>query len=182
MAYCYKCGTKLPDDAVFCPSCGAKHPNTGTQHKKNGNIFDSVRDINNTPDYTLQMDPRDIDDNKIFAILAYLGLLVLVPIFAAPRRSRYARFHANQGLVLFVFDMAFNLVLSIINTAFNLPRILSLIINGGTVADLAVPSIVSSILSLFSLVFFVLMIIGIVNAATGKCKELPIIGKIRLLK
>ena len=38
-------------------------------------------------------------------------------------------------------------------------------------------SVVSAILGICALVFLVLMIIGIVNAAQGKYKELPVIGK-----
>ena len=41
---------------------------------------------------------------------------------------------------------------------------------------------IGTILSAVSIAFFVLMIIGIVNAANGRAKELPVIGKYRLLK
>jgi hypothetical protein len=39
-----------------------------------------------------------------------------------------------------------------------------------------------SIIGLVSLVFLVLLIIGIMNAANGRAKELPIIGKFKILK
>ena len=38
------------------------------------------------------------------------------------------------------------------------------------------------LLLVISALFLVLSIIGIVNAATGKAKELPVIGKIRIIK
>ncbi|MBQ2766274.1 MAG: zinc-ribbon domain-containing protein, partial [Clostridia bacterium] len=118
MTYCYKCGAKLDEGTIFCPSCGTRQPNTGSKSESEGNIFDKVKDtIKDTPDYSSQIDPRDVNDNKLFAILAYFGLLVLVPIFAAPKKSRYARFHANQGLVLMIFDAVYNVITSIINTA-----------------------------------------------------------------
>ncbi|MEI8042594.1 MAG: DUF4339 domain-containing protein [Verrucomicrobiota bacterium] len=41
-------------------------------------------------------DPADVDKNKIFAVLAYLGILFLVPLLAA-KESRFARYHTNQG-------------------------------------------------------------------------------------
>ena len=44
-------------------------------------------------------DPQDVQANKVMAILAYFGLLVFVPLFAA-KESRFARFHTNQGLIL----------------------------------------------------------------------------------
>ena len=46
------------------------------------------------------------------AILAYFGPLVLVPILAA-RESRFAQYHANQGLVLLIVGIVF-LVLAVI--------------------------------------------------------------------
>ena len=51
-----------------------------------------------TPE-SLEVDPDDAEKNKIFGILAYLGILCLVPIFAA-KDSPFAKYHANQGLVL----------------------------------------------------------------------------------
>ena len=55
----------------------------------------------NTSDTTTQFDPRDIEQNKLMAILAYLGILVIIPILAA-KESKFARFHSNQGLILLI--------------------------------------------------------------------------------
>ena len=41
---------------------------------------------------------------------------------------------------------------------------------------------ISAALQFIGIIFFVLMILGIANAASGKVKELPFIGRIRLLK
>src|SRR5437762_547806 len=49
-------------------------------------------------------DPKDVEQNKVYAILAYLGILVLVPLLAA-KESKFAQYHANQGLVLFIADI-----------------------------------------------------------------------------
>ena len=101
------------------------------------------------------------------AILAYFGILVVIPIFAA-KESKFARFHANQGLVLFIASVAYWIMLEIIK---------SIIVSISTGLLL-----ITTILGLTYLVFLVLGIMGIVNAATGKAKELPIIGKFSLLK
>ena len=45
-----------------------------------------------------------------------------------------------------------------------------------------VPGMISAALQFIGIIFFVLMILGIANAASGKVKELPFIGRIRLLK
>lgn len=112
-------------------------------------------------------DARDAEENKVMAILAYLGLLVLVPLFAA-KDSPFARFHTNQGLVLAIAEIAFGVVYGLISFLVTLIAWQLLFI--------------VSILGLLGLVFLVLMIIGIVNAANGQKKELPVIGRFRILK
>ena len=119
--------------------------------------------FNNTPDTTEEYDQNDIQQNKVMAILAYLSWLVLIPIFAA-KESKFARFHANQGIVLAIAEIICWVVLGILS---NIPFI-------GWIFGI--------IEGLFSLVCFIFAVIGIVNAANGKAKELPIVGKFRILK
>lgn len=131
------------------------------------NFEDKFSELNNTKDSTSEFSQQDINSNKVMAILAYLGILVLVPIFAA-KDSKFARFHANQGLVLFLAEVAFYIVLTIVSAII-----------------LAISwklYFIITILSLVWIVFLVLAIIGIINAANGKAKELPVIGKFTLLK
>lgn len=98
------------------------------------------------------------------AILAYFGILVLIPIFAA-KESKFARFHANQGLILFIAGIAIYIVQTIFYSIFSL-RLWWLI---------------STVVGIIGLVIFVLAIIGIVNAAQGKAKELPLVGNFKIL-
>jgi len=44
---------------------------------------------------------QDVRDNKIWALLAYFGILVLIPLLAK-KDSKFAQFHAKQGLVMFI--------------------------------------------------------------------------------
>lgn len=113
-------------------------------------------------------DPQDVQQNKLMAILAYFGILVIIPILAA-KDSKFAKFHANQGLVLCICSIVLWVALSIISTlvykfAFFLGMIISLL----------------SFLVYIGI--FVLAILGIVNAAKGEAKELPLIGKYQILK
>lgn len=105
-------------------------------------------------------DARDIENNKVFAILSYIGILFVVGLIAAPK-SKFARFHANQGIVLFIIEIALGIVSGIVSF---IP---------------VVSGIVSAVIGLVSLVY---MVIGICNAASGKAKELPVIGSISILK
>ena len=131
------------------------------------NFEDKFSELNNTKDSTSEFSQQDINSNKVMAILAYLGILVLVPIFAA-KESKFARFHANQGLVLFLAEIAFYIVLTIVSAII-----------------LAISwklYFIITILSLVWIVFLVLAIIGIINAAQGKAKPLPLVGNMQILK
>ncbi len=49
---------------------------------------------------------QDIEQNKIWALLSYLGILCLIPLLAK-RESKFAQFHAKQGLVMFIAEFFF---------------------------------------------------------------------------
>jgi len=152
MSYCRNCGAQMADHASHCANCGA--PNTAQQAR------DFVNNFNNTADFTHQMDPRDIAENKAMAVFAYLSFLILIPIFAAPN-SNFARFHVNQALPLVIASF----VLSVF---------------GGVLTFLLFP--LGIIFWLADVAICVLLILGIINAVQGRAKELPIIGKLRLFK
>lgn len=98
----------------------------------------------------------DAEENKVFAILAYIGILVLVPILAAPN-SKFAKYHANQGLILLIVGV----ILSIVGALLNL-----------------IPVVGRVFMLVMEVIWLVLMILGIVNAAKGEEKPLPIIGNL----
>jgi uncharacterized membrane protein len=110
------------------------------------------------------MDPEayDVEQNKVFAVLAYLGILFLIPLLAAPN-SRYARFHTNQGIVLFIASLVLSCAMAAMAV---IPFIGFLVILMG----FAVPTGI-----------LVFIIIGIIHAASGVCKPLPWIGHYQLL-
>ena len=118
-------------------------------------------------DRTEEFEKEDIEKNKGMGILAYLWWLVLVTIFAAPQ-SKFARFHANQGLVLAIIETAISIIAAIVSAALGwipvLGWILSLIF---WLADIAV---------------FALALYLFITTAQGKAKEAPFIGKFKILK
>ena len=170
MAFCGKCGTEYEEGAKFCPSCGAsteiieepapiieEQPMEQTRPE---NFADKFAAMNETPDITDSYTAEDIGANKVMGILAYCGPLVLVSILAA-KESPFAKFHSNQGLVLMILHI--------------------IIIIACTV--LAVIPIIGWIIGLIlPLVSFVLSVLGIINVINGRAKELPLVGKFRILK
>ena len=125
----------------------------------------------NTPDTTANYAPDDIQNNKGMAILAYLSWLVLIPLFAA-KNSPFARYHTNQGLILFLLGLVWGVATKIVTLLLGWIPILGDVI--GILLGIA-----SFVVGIFSIVCLVL---GIVNAAQGKAKELPFIGGIKILK
>ena len=51
-------------------------------------------------------------EDVIFLVLAYLGILALIPFFVA-KDNEYVRWHSKQGLVLVAFEIALWIVLMI---------------------------------------------------------------------
>lgn len=188
MAFCSNCGTAYEEGAKFCPSCGAavgqEQPTQQPQPQQSvqpaqpqyqqpqgaaqNDFVAKLQSLNNTADTTAQFDKTDIEQNKVMAILAYLSWLVLVPLFGA-KESRFARFHVNQGIVLAIVETAWWIVEVIISAIFS-------------AISWRLGALVGTLLGIVNLVFLVFLIIGIMNAANGKAKELPIIGKFRIIK
>ncbi len=177
MAFCEKCGTKIDEGVKFCPGCGAATEAPAAEQAQqtqqaqpagDQNDFSAkIAALNNTVDTTADFDAADIEQNKAMGILAYLGPLVLIPIFAA-KDSGFARYHSNQGLLLLIASAAYGIVYGILN-------MIILAISWRLL-------FLAGIIGLVSLVFLALCIIGILNAANGRAKELPVIGKFKILK
>lgn len=118
----------------------------------------------NTKDHTAEFAADDIKQNKAMGILAYVSLLVLIPIFAA-KDSKWARFHANNGLILAAAEVSVWIVFGLLGLIPYVGLFFSLI---GWLCNLVLIA-----LSVFEIVF----------AAQGKARELPIIGnKIQFIK
>ena len=108
-------------------------------------------------------DAEDIEKNRAFAIIAYLWILFIVGLIAAPN-SKFAKFHGNQGLVLFLA---------------------SIIASVGSMVIGFIPFVDMTLVLVMPLLWvgwLVLTILGIINAAGGQCKPLPLIGHFQLIK
>jgi len=104
----------------------------------------------------MQADSADVEKNKTMAILAYF--IFFLPLLTDAKDSPFAKFHANQSLVLFLFVVAVNII--------------------GAIIPFLGWFIVLPIGSIMAIVFWIM---GLMNAANGKMKELPMIGGIHIL-
>lgn len=96
-------------------------------------------------------DPEDVAQNKITAGLAYF--VFFLPLLVCPT-SAYARYHANQGLILLLYGIA------------------------GAIVAILLPVINWALVP----VLFALAAIGFVNAYNGRLQPLPLIGSLHLIK
>jgi len=94
------------------------------------------------------------ENSKICAILSYL-LVGIIWYFVDEnmKKDKFVKYHVKQGLVLLIVWVIGDIVFSII------------------------PVIGWILFPIFSLAMIVLMVLGIINAANGQEKELPIIGQ-----
>lgn len=122
--------------------------------EKETKTTESTMDKEGTND-NYDFDPGDIEKNKTMAGLAYI--IFFLPLLACPE-SKYAKFHANQSLILFIVAIAGNIILGII------------------------PILGWILLPFFGIAVLILAIMGLVNGFGGKAKELPVIGKYRIIK
>ncbi|PKM50443.1 MAG: hypothetical protein CVV01_00425 [Firmicutes bacterium HGW-Firmicutes-6] len=110
----------------------------------------------------IDIDKQEAEDGKIMAIFAYI--IFLIPLFAASD-NQFARYHTNQGVVLFLAWLVLTFVGLIIGLIPFIGWILS------TILFSAVP-----------LAFVGFAIYGIINVVQLEAKPLPFIGGITLIK
>lgn len=180
MSFCSHCGSPLKPQAQFCLKCG--HPVSGAQgaapngagNTQNNSFQKAVDDLRDTPDRTAEFDSADIAANKVYAIFSYFSWLVLVPLLGASK-SKFARFHANQGLMLVIAETVWQIASAMIRA------VLRVLLRSFIFTSI-IYGVLSAVLGLVNLLFLVWAILGIVNVANGRAKELPLIGKIKILK
>ena len=111
-----------------------------------------------------------MENKKIYNILSYIGPLFLVALFVPEKNDPSVKHHCGQGMLLFLIDFALGILATIITYVLGLVSLSLAATIGG---------ILSSVLGVAAFVF---MILGIINAATDKDADLPVIGKFAFYK
>jgi len=94
----------------------------------------------------------EVLEGKPYAILAYLWILCLIPLILK-KDNKFVLFHARQGLVVFVVELALGII--------------------------GIIPILGWIIAFFGTVLFsVLSLIGIVQVLTGKYWKMPVVAEI----
>lgn len=129
--------------------------------RQNDPIQDLKKGINdNSTDHTNEFDPEDIRANSSLSAVCYVSILFFLPMVLRPD-SRFARFHANQGLLLLILTALIGVVEAFCGV---------------------IPVVGHAVGALIGLVSFGYFLFGFVNALNGKARELPFVGGISLIK
>ncbi len=155
MLTCKNCGKEILNTEEKCPHCGKIVKEEITL--KNDSINED-----------------DVKKNKFIALLSYLSILILIPLFVAPN-SKFVRFHVIQGINLMILDVVYVIVSCLLSLTISPNYVFG-------VSTTPIPIFILIFNSILGIFITVLSIIGIINAITGKTKELPIIGKIKWIK
>lgn len=119
--------------------------------------------LNNVKDDSKKFSKKEIEDGKGMALLSYIGFLVLIP-YLGEKKNKYVRFHALEGMNLFIYELILGGLLTFVNIFIPLAFLRSLF---------------STIVSLICLA---LSIIGIINVCNDQAKELPVINQMKIIK
>ena len=118
-------------------------------------------------DHTMEFDTQDIQDAKIWSVLAYTGILFFLPLLAAPN-SAYGKFHANQGFILLIFQVVLTVASWLVRAILGFIPLIGWILSGLVQTGVTV--------CIIGLILF-----GMIQTIQGKAKTLPVIGKYHLI-
>ncbi len=178
MKYCEKCGAENKDGAKFCSFCGEplavvfgdnqlmyeEEPVVEDAHFTESEPEESTWNYGSDgqPGYEEGVSGEyfgmeDVSANKLMGVLSYLGILLLIPLFAGNKNSPYLKHHLNQGIGLFVARA---------------------IIEG--LSRLLKNSFLSWGFGVIGVVLFILTVMGIIYALQGTRKSLPFLDQIQV--
>ena len=126
-------------------------------------------------------DKKEVESGKVMAILSYI--IALIPYFAE-KKNKFVRYHAVQGMNILIIAVGWAIVGAIINSV-----VQAIFCSTGygywyssCWYTFGIEDVISWIISFVGLGIGILDIMGLVYAATGKAKEVPILGKIKIIK
>ncbi|MDO5335162.1 MAG: zinc-ribbon domain-containing protein [Coriobacteriia bacterium] len=140
-----------PSQAPYAQQAGYACYQQGYQQYSQASVYAAPIDPN---DHTAEFDPRDIAENKIYAMLGYLLSVVgiVVTLLACPQ-SPYARFHVRQAVKLLILETIVGIVTGLLFWTI----------------------IVPIVAGIFLLALFVVHCICFFQVCSGTAKDAPIV-------
>lgn len=206
MPFCPKCGTEYQDGSKFCAKCGANLDGSVAPvpiNQKPG-FFQGILD---TKDVTSTMDANDINEGKAMSILAYcavlayilvswifggfVGIIVLAGMLIAPcilaKKSKFLQYHLSMifpsilavmviravegSIAAFFYNLISHPVYDYISEYVGILR-----------PEMVIATIVAwTVHIIFMAIPVLVLVAGLINSANGKAKDLPLIGRFKLI-
>ena len=138
------------------------------------NLKEYIAYFRNTDDHTNEYDPYKFSEKKSICRLTVLGPTFWLP-FVAAKDSASARFYANQGLLVFIVELILLIPEVIFTTIVGIGFSLGAQIIVGLVIDVILTLIIYSVP-----IFMIASAWKDMNE--GKIKDIPFIGKLRIIK
>lgn len=189
MKNCFNCNSILEDNEVFCHNCGAKADNANqaqnnaqentqnnaqynAQNNGQGNWnanpngqwnqnYQANYTYQNPYDHTAEFDAKDVSENKVYCMLAYLASVIgIIIALLAGKDSKYVSFHIRQAIKLSVVQILLAICAVIFMWTFIIP----------------IAACVCMV------IVFVLQIIAFFQICAGKAVEPAIIRSLGFLK
>lgn len=155
--------------------------NNNNEKKFEERAKETIDKIMDTEDSTNEYDKKDIEANRGLAMISYLGPLALIP-FLVSKDSKFVQYHAKQGLNLFVIEIIIGIFSYFLTSIIQIPKMCTLWGETTYECGVIVPWWITLPISLVEAVTFIVALVGFVYAYQGKAKELPIVGKIKIIK
>ncbi len=94
--FCPKCGTQVPENDHYCPTCGEP-------------IF-AKNNVPDESDRTAMFEPEDIERTRILSAICYFSFLFVILGLLVEPNSKFLRYHINQSIMLYIFGIVCGLV------------------------------------------------------------------------
>lgn len=160
MKTCPNCHAQMDDKVTFCSQCGAKMDGAASTANANPQQPQQKVPFVDPYDHTAEFQAKDIADNKLFALVAYvMGTLGIIMAMLVNRNSEYLMFHVKQAVKFTLVSVALGLVTAVLFWTVIIP-----ILSGIALAGL-----------------LVIRIISIVQVCMGKAKEPFLIRNLKFL-
>ncbi len=153
--FCEYCGSSISEKAEVCTNCGK---------------YTSLHKEKSAPKV-------EIKDTKIFNVLSYLGILWIIGMLSDHKNDKDVRFHIGQGMLVTILYVAVGIINNLIIANVFVTKVTYWYYTYKTTSGLGY-----FLMWILWLVPAVLSVIGIINAAKGESKELPVIGKYAFYK
>lgn len=165
--YCYNCGHEINKEFKYCPYCGTKQSIKIRLSTKKEETKEKKKVVYKYDNKT-----------KSIAVLSYLSILALIPYFNK-KNNAFIKFHAKEGMNLLLVWIAYLILLRLSYFIKITKRIWFF---DTAAVRIYTPMWVIIPMWILGILILIINIIGIVNVLRNKKEELPIVGKLNIIK